>query len=118
MRLNPSLGEAFRTNRSDDVLPLTEPVLCTDGKMRDKIAVNAGTFVVIDIASSNRRKDVWGDDAEYFVPERWLQTEGAAVPLRKTPGAVYGSTLNFLAGNRTCPGCVFICPKYVCPGLI
>ncbi|KAI0031071.1 cytochrome P450 [Vararia minispora EC-137] len=103
MRLNPALGQTFRTNRSDDVLPLSEPIRGTDGKMRDQIAVSAGTVVVVDIASSNRRKDVWGDDADDFRPERWLK-EDAVLPLTKTPGVVYGSVLNFLAGNRTCPG--------------
>ncbi|KAJ7247441.1 cytochrome P450 [Mycena haematopus] len=106
MRLNPVLGQTFRTNRADDVLPLSQPMLGTDGRLRTQLSVKKGTVVVINIASSNRRKDVWGNDAEEFNPGRWLGTEDKAigVPLEKTPGMVYGSILNFLAGNRTCPG--------------
>ncbi|KAJ7346262.1 cytochrome P450 [Mycena albidolilacea] len=104
MRLNPVLGQTFRTNRVADVLPLSEPLLGLDGKFHNQLSVSKDTVVVINIASSNRRKDVWGDDAELFNPERWLKTEDKTVPLEKTPGIVYGSILNFLAGNRTCPG--------------
>ncbi|KAF8066772.1 cytochrome P450 [Lyophyllum atratum] len=104
MRLNPVLGQTSRVNRADDVLPLTTPIQGTDGKMLSQIAVSKGTWVVIDVASSNRRKDVWGEDADKFNPDRWLRTGKAALPMAKTPGAVYGSLLGFMAGNRTCPG--------------
>jgi hypothetical protein len=100
MRLNPVLGQTFRTNRVADVLPLSEPLLGLDGKFHNQLSVSKDTVVVINIASSNRRKDVWGDDAELFNPERWLKTEDKTVPLEKTPGIVYGSILNFLAGSR------------------
>ncbi|KAJ7639233.1 cytochrome P450 [Roridomyces roridus] len=104
MRMNPVLGQTFRTNRAADVLPLSEPILCTDGKMRSEIAVAEGTLVVIDIVGSNLREDVWGKDAREFRAERWLESEEKVAPREKTPGMVYGSVLNFLAGNRTCPG--------------
>ncbi|KAG6829533.1 hypothetical protein H0H92_004270 [Tricholoma furcatifolium] len=104
MRMNPVLGQIARSNRADDVLPLTQPIHTPDGRVLTEIAVKKGTWAVIDIASSNRRKDVWGEDAETFNPERWLKSEEQTVPLTKTPGVVYGSLMNFMAGNRTCPG--------------
>ncbi|KAG6844548.1 hypothetical protein H0H87_006032 [Tephrocybe sp. NHM501043] len=123
MRMNPALGQFARTNRVDDVLPLTDPILTPDGKTLTEIAVRKGTWVVVDITSSNRRKDIWGEDAEIFNPDRWLRTGDQAVPLGKTPGVVYGSSLTFMAGSvsslsffktyssaesdvldRTCPG--------------
>ncbi|KAF8532178.1 cytochrome P450 [Gautieria morchelliformis] len=100
MRMNPALGQTFRTNHADDVLPLSKPILGTDGKMHDEIAVSKDTVVVIDIATANRRKDLWGEDAEEFKPERWLKTGEETMPLAKTPGMVYGSLLNFLAGSK------------------
>jgi len=101
MRLNPVLGQTFRTSRVDDVLPLATPVRGTDGKMHSEIAVSSGTLIVIDVASSNRRKDVWGEDAEIFNPERWPTEKGEkTVPLTKTPGVLYGSVLNFMAGSE------------------
>lgn len=82
------------------MLPLCDPIQGTDGKLRHEIAVEKNTVVVIDIASANRRKDLWGEDAEEFKPERWLKTGEGAVPLGKTPGVMYGSLLNFLAGSE------------------
>ncbi|KAG6909895.1 hypothetical protein DXG01_014709 [Tephrocybe rancida] len=104
MRMNPVLGQIARSNRADDVLPLSEPIQTPDGRTLSEIAVSKGTWVVIDVASSNRRKDVWGEDAETFNPDRWLKTGEQSVPLTKTAGVVYGSLMNFMAGNRTCPG--------------
>ncbi|KAG6846360.1 hypothetical protein H0H93_014452, partial [Arthromyces matolae] len=74
MRLNPVLGQIARSNRADDILPLTEPIITQDGRTLTEIAVSKGTWVVVDIASSNRRKDVWGEDADVFNPDRWLKT--------------------------------------------
>ncbi|KAG6824323.1 hypothetical protein H0H93_002200, partial [Arthromyces matolae] len=104
MRLNPVLGQIARSNRADDILPLTEPIITQDGRTLTEIAVSKGTWVVVDIASSNRRKDVWGEDADVFNPDRWLKTGEESVPKTKTPGNVYGNLMNFMAGNRTCPG--------------
>ncbi|KAG6844549.1 hypothetical protein H0H87_006033 [Tephrocybe sp. NHM501043] len=101
MRMNPVLGQIARSNRADDVLPLTEPIQTPDGRTITEIAVSKGTWVVVDIASSNRRKDIWGEDAETFNPDRWLRTGDQAVPLGKTPGVVYGSLMNFMAGSAS-----------------
>lgn len=122
-------------NRVDDVLPLSQPMHCVDGKLRSEISVSKGTVVIIDIASSNRRKDVWGEDADMFNPERWL-VEQNPVPFVRTPGVVYGSVLNFVAGSkssisttviqiftkkfqRTRPNLSWVCRRYACaPHLI
>jgi hypothetical protein len=108
MRLNPALGQTFRTNHADDILPLSTPLRGTDGKLHAEIAVSKDTVVVIDIATSNRRTDVWGADAEEFNPERWLKAGEDAMPLGKTPGMVYGSLLNFLSGSE-CLNSVSFC---------
>ncbi|KIJ36043.1 hypothetical protein M422DRAFT_261592 [Sphaerobolus stellatus SS14] len=104
MRLNPILSESYRTNRADDVLPLSEPIQGTDGKVYNELTVSKGTIVVVDVTSTNRRKDLWGEDADQFNPERWLKEGEKAVPLAKAPGVVFGAMLSFMAGNRTCPG--------------
>lgn len=52
---------------------------------------------------TQRRKDLWGEDAEEFVPERWMDPDRmkdlAADPLRFFP---------FNAGPRICPGQVCV----------
>lgn len=52
---------------------------------------------------AQRRKDIWGEDAEDFVPERWMDPDRVkdltADPFRFLP---------FNAGPRICPGQVCI----------
>lgn len=123
MRLNPALGQAARANSTDDVIPLSEPIRGTDGQLRSEVAVSKGTIIVVDIASSNRRKDVWGENADIFDPERWLVNNNA-IPLVRTPGVVFGSVLNFLAGSKSSPLRLFVCLQSscvldrTCPGFV
>lgn len=57
------------------------------------VLVKKGTTVVSNIYALHRRKDIWGDDADEFRPERWL--EGKRHPWHHLP---------FSGGPRTCLG--------------
>lgn len=46
----------------------------------------------MDFGNMHRDPDVWGDDADEFVPERWIGL--------KNPGWDY---IPFLGGRRVCP---------------
>lgn len=48
----------------------------------------------------NRSKEIWGEDAKTFRPERWDAIPEAAHGI---PG-VWGNTLSFLGGPRACIG--------------
>ena len=36
------------------------------------IFVTEGTTIALSIAAMHRRKDLWGEDADEFRPERWI----------------------------------------------
>lgn len=59
------------------------------------VFVPAGTAVHFSTHVLHRRRDLWGADADDFVPERWER-------LQKRPAAF--EYLPFLSGPRGCPG--------------
>lgn len=49
----------------------------------------------------NRSQEIWGEDADTFLPERWEAPETLAhngIP------SIWGNQLTFLAGPRSCIG--------------
>eukprot|EP00127_Corallochytrium_limacisporum_P007349 Clim_evm1s248 gene=Clim_evmTU1s248 len=60
------------------------------------VDVPAGTLIFINFYSCNRNKEYWGQDAEEFRPERWLEKPDWS----PKPGSFYG----FGAGPQGCIG--------------
>ncbi|CAL2046261.1 unnamed protein product [Caenorhabditis brenneri] len=58
------------------------------------VHIEKGVRIEADVMSIHRSKEIWGDDAEEFVPERWIDA-----PVRHTM-----SWIPFGAGPRTCVG--------------
>lgn len=56
----------------DTVIPLSRPVHGIDGSLMKEITVPRGTKVFLGILGSNLNRDVWGEDALEWKPERWL----------------------------------------------
>ena len=75
----------FRAGQ-DTVLPVSEPIHCTDGTTVHEVAVPKGTAIVLGIQSCNRNKALWGEDAEEWKPERWLALLPATLTNAKLPG--------------------------------
>ena len=67
-------------------MPLSEPVQGLNGELLTEIPVPKDTTVVVGIRACNRNKALWGDDADEFKPERWLQGLPDAVPQAHLPG--------------------------------
>ncbi|EGG03624.1 cytochrome P450 protein [Melampsora larici-populina 98AG31] len=85
LRLHPPVGSNVRCAFEDDVLP-------------SGIFVPAGTDFRFDIRFLQRNPEVWGKDAEEFIPDRWLddrQIQQREDPFRFQP---------FSAGPRLCLG--------------
>ena len=58
----------------DAVLPLSEPVMTDDGtSMIKEIPIRKGQDLIVGFGAVNKLKDVWGEDAYEWKPDRWLQ---------------------------------------------
>ena len=88
LRLNPSLGLLERVALRDTTIPSGE-----DGSESTPYMIKKGATVIISIYDLQRRKDLWGNDANDFRPDRF--TEANPVPWAR---------ISFGAGPRACPG--------------
>lgn len=101
LRLYPIVPSIARQAHEDTVLPL--------GGGDDEgspILVKKGQLVVLDMYVIHRRKDLYGEDADVFRPERWLDTEDQK-GLRMGWGY-----LPFSGGPRVCIGRKSTCPLH------
>ncbi|KAF7883830.1 hypothetical protein EAF00_011142 [Botryotinia globosa] len=87
LRLHPLVPFNVRQANKDTTLPLGGG---KDGK--SKVFIPKGSIVEYSVFVMHRRKDIWGDDAEEFRPERW---EGKKVGWEYLP---------FNGGARICIG--------------
>jgi len=71
------------------------------------LCIEKGTSVTYLPFLMQRRKDIWGEDAEDFRPERWLTKEspGAVVEAQET--SPHSAFVPFNAGQRLCLGKTF-----------
>ncbi|KAJ6588565.1 cytochrome P450 [Mycena capillaripes] len=99
LRLYPPVSAMFRESLQDTILPLSTPV---DGKICSTLTVPKGTSIFIGIAAANHSKRIWGEDALEFRPERW--TNGKADSVTTPLCGIYGNTMTFLGGGRSCIG--------------
>ncbi|KAI0806648.1 cytochrome P450 [Fomes fomentarius] len=95
-----------RTAAKDHIIPLSSPVRGRDGSLLSEIIVPKGTLVILHIQASNTNKDLWGDDALAWKPERWLSPLPAEVERSGLPN-LYSNLLTFAAGSRSCIGLKF-----------
>lgn len=87
LRLYPSVPTNGRVAIKDTVLPSPAP----------GIKIKKGQFVRYSVMALHRRKDIWGEDADEFRPERW-EEEG----LMQRVGS--WGYLPFNGGPRVCLG--------------
>ncbi|KAJ3706681.1 hypothetical protein LUZ61_010386 [Rhynchospora tenuis] len=77
----------------------TDPKYCfSDDTLPDGSDVNKGDLVFYQPYPMGRMKFLWGDDADDFRPERWLNNDGIFVP--QSPFKFTA----FQAGPRICLG--------------
>jgi cytochrome P450 len=108
LRLYAPITFLSRTTRKDVVLPLSSPIQSTTGDTISAIPIRSNTNVIIGIAAANRDREIWGDDADEWKPERWLGKGFSEVTRsgEKLPG-VYSGMMTFLGGSRACIGFKF-----------
>lgn len=107
MRLNPPVHSTNREAAQDDVIPLTYPLMGKNGQKITHLPVQKGQTVIVHVATYNRRKDIWGEDADQFKPDRWNNLPEAVLN-----SGVPGYSLSFLAGPRNCVGQKFALTEF------
>ena len=68
------------------MLPLGEPIEMRDGSKINEIPVPKGTELVMGFLGCNVNKDMWGDDALEWKPDRWIKGLPEAVTAAHIPG--------------------------------
>ncbi|KAI0367934.1 cytochrome P450 [Pilatotrama ljubarskyi] len=100
LRLYAPVTSTARVATQPDIIQLNTPFIGRDGREHHSIKVPEGTAFLISITALHRSKELWGDDALEFRPERWENPPEAAADI---PGA-WGHLLTFGGGPRACIG--------------
>ncbi|KAJ7817689.1 cytochrome P450 [Mycena olivaceomarginata] len=92
--------EHVRMAVEDDILPLSKPYMDKDGKLHDSLTIPKGQIIHIPILAINTDREIWGQDAAEFKPERWEQIPQSVSDI---PG-VWANLFTFFAGPHNCIG--------------
>ncbi|OJT02509.1 Cytochrome P450 3A12 [Trametes pubescens] len=96
LRLHPRVAMLPRVASKDDVIPLSKPFTDRQGKVHSEIRIAKGNKIIVPIMAMHRSREIWGEDAMEFKPERWQQPPEA---ISAIPG-VWGHLLTFIGGPR------------------
>ncbi|CAE6422749.1 unnamed protein product [Rhizoctonia solani] len=89
-----------RDTDSDIVVPVGESYTDIHGTVQHGIRLQKGDSIAIPVLAMNRAKDVWGEDALDFRPERWDNLPEA---VKDMPG-VWSHLMTFIHGSNACIG--------------
>ncbi|KAK0463410.1 cytochrome P450 [Armillaria novae-zelandiae] len=64
-----------RVSSKHDVLPLSEPIHLSDGSAVSEIPIPKGQVILASVYTYNRLPSVWGEDADKWNPDRFLQPQ-------------------------------------------
>ncbi|KAK0486627.1 cytochrome P450 [Armillaria luteobubalina] len=90
----------FREASQDDVLPLAEPIITSDGQSLSEISISKGQIIFASMYTYNRLPSVWGDDAGEWNPCRFLEDRD----IKQESLGTYANLLTFSAGACGCIG--------------
>ncbi|KAI0087586.1 PAH-inducible cytochrome P450 monooxygenase PC-PAH 1 [Irpex rosettiformis] len=100
LRLHPIVYHLGRFAAKDDIIPLSEPLVTATGENIEEIPIAKGQEFLISVCAYNRIKGIWGEDANEFNPQRFINGEVEnTIKL-----GVYGNLMTFSAGTRGCIG--------------
>ncbi|KAG7453207.1 cytochrome P450 [Guyanagaster necrorhizus] len=100
LRYHPLAYGLFRESAQDDILPLAEPIITSNGDACSEIPTSKGQVIFASVYTYNRLPSVWGDDAAEWNPRRFLGDRG----IKQESLGVYANLLTFSAGIRGCLG--------------
>lgn len=101
IRMMPSIPSTIRVALKDDVVPLSRSYKRADGKgTYNSIVMPKGHELFIPLNVIQLSKDLWGEDAQDFNPDRWDNLPKSVIDAKLPPGQLFA----FLAGPRSCVG--------------
>ncbi|KAJ6592843.1 cytochrome P450 [Mycena capillaripes] len=100
LRVHAPVTGSSRVAMRDDVVPLSTPYTDIHGVVHNTVRVRKGDHISIPILALNRDAEIWGPDAMEFIPERWE----SSTPITNSIPGIWGQTLTFLGGPRSCIG--------------
>ncbi|CAE6468143.1 unnamed protein product [Rhizoctonia solani] len=107
LRLFPPISNIPRICVEDTVLPLDYPIDTPSGKITS-VPIKKGTLIFLNNLYFNRNEAIWGEQANEFLPERWIEKKIDEVTQSgsRLPG-VYSSMMTFGSGSYACIGFKF-----------
>jgi len=106
MRLDSISWINFRIATRDDILPLAFPITTKSGEQITSIPIKKGTPIDISPAAYNRLPGVWGEDANEWNPERFLDPKREIREASSNIG-LFSNSMSFSTGTRACIGWQF-----------
>ncbi|KAF7364360.1 hypothetical protein MSAN_01096400 [Mycena sanguinolenta] len=100
MRVHAPVVNTERMAVEDDIMPLAKPYVDPQGNSHDSLPIPKGQRIHIPIVAINTDKEIWGEDASEFRPERWEKVPDSVSAI---PG-VWANLLTFFAGPHNCIG--------------
>jgi len=104
LRLVPPVHGTLRVATQNDLIPVSEPVVLSDGTVvspGEHIQIRKGSIIHIPFEGLNFAKDIWSEDPLEFRPDRWRSLPSSAQP-PNFPGLANVMTFSF--GPSSCPG--------------
>jgi cytochrome P450 len=72
------------------------PIVLTNGEISDHVVIPKGQTIVVPLQVVNRSKQLWGEDAWEFKPERWMSD----LPEHAQAVTSYRHLMTFLDGPK------------------
>ncbi|KAF8512751.1 cytochrome P450, partial [Hysterangium stoloniferum] len=101
LRFHPIVPYLIREARRDDMIPLETPITTKAGQVITSIPVSRGQRVFTSFVAYNRLKSVWGEDADKWRPERFIED---TVATQNTGLGVFANVITFGGGVKSCIG--------------
>ncbi|KAK0207525.1 cytochrome P450 [Armillaria fumosa] len=95
LRYHPFPHSVLREASQDDILPLAERIITSDGQSCSEIPISKGQIIFVSVLPS-----VWGDDAAEWNPCRFLEDRG----IKQESLGTYANLMTFSAGTHVCLG--------------
>ncbi|KAI0260715.1 cytochrome P450 [Gloeopeniophorella convolvens] len=101
LRFDTVVPHLFRTATRDDIVPLSKPINCPSGRVLTELCIPRETHIIISNIAYNRNRELWGEDATIWRPDRWLD---GTIKTSDVNVGVWANLMSFGSGHRACLG--------------